>query len=298
MNHTIRVAFCGVLAGLGLALMFLTALLPMATFALPALAGLLMIMIVIEMGARWAWPTFAVVAILSVFFVPDKQAALLYVIFFGYYPILKALIERLKNKIVQWVLKYAVFNAAIVSAYFIAIYLLSIPADSLSLFGVSLPWVFWIAGGIPKKVAIIDERGELAGTYCGIPQNDLGLCSDILDHYPKGEGMIQAVRALSPQFIFCDELGGQEDLEAVQQGLHAGAAIISTIHAGNIDDLLRKKQGQSLLQSQAFGYVAMMDAVVLGQIAEIHKAGDLLGQIGRQYCSGVHDNAVRLHGVV
>ena len=67
-------------------------------------------------------------------FVPDKQAALLYVIFFGYYPILKALIERLKNKIVQWVLKYAVFNAAIVSAYFIAIYLLSIPADSLSLF--------------------------------------------------------------------------------------------------------------------------------------------------------------------
>ena len=49
MNHTIRVAFCGVLAGLGLALMFLTALLPMATFALPALAGLLMIMIVIEM---------------------------------------------------------------------------------------------------------------------------------------------------------------------------------------------------------------------------------------------------------
>ncbi len=154
------------------------------------------------------------------------------------------------------------------------------------------------AGGIPKKVAIIDERGELAGTYCGIPQNDLGLCSDILDHYPKGEGMIQAVRALSPQFIFCDELGGQEDLEAIQQGLHAGAAIISTIHAGNIDDLLRKKQGQSLLQSQAFGYIAMMDAIALGQIAEIHKAGDLLGQIGRQYCSGVHDNAVRLHGVV
>ncbi len=78
-------------------------------------------------------------------------------------------------------------------------------------------------------------------------------------------------------------------MEAVQQGLHAGAAMISTIHAGNIDDLLRKKQGQTLLQSQAFGYVAMMDAVALGQIAEIHKAGDLLGQIGRQYCSGVHD---------
>ena len=125
-------------------------------------AGFGGIMIVIEMGARWAWPTFAVVAILSVFFVPDKQAALLYVIFFGYYPILKALIERLKNKIVQWVLKYAVFNAAIVSAYFIAIYLLNIPADSLSLFGVSLPWVFWIAGNVIFFIYDIAITGVVA----------------------------------------------------------------------------------------------------------------------------------------
>ena len=63
-----------------------------------------MIMIVIEMGVPdGLWPTFAVVAISVRIFVPDKQAALLYVIFFGYYPILKALIERLKIKIVQWV---------------------------------------------------------------------------------------------------------------------------------------------------------------------------------------------------
>ena len=74
--------------------------------------------------------------------------------------------------------------------------------------------------------------------------------------------------------------------------------MISTIHAGNIDDLLRKKQGQTLLQSQAFGYVAMMDAVALGQSAEIPKAGDLLGKIGRKYCSGGHDNAGRPTGVV
>lgn len=148
VNHTVRIAFCGIMAGVGLALMFLTALLPMATFALPALAGVLLIMIVIEMNVRWALSVFAVTALLSAFLVPDKQAALLYIIFLGYYPVLKALFERVKNRVLQWVLKYAVFNGAIVSAYFIAIYLLSIPADSFSLFGVSLPWMFWIAGNV------------------------------------------------------------------------------------------------------------------------------------------------------
>lgn len=153
-------------------------------------------------------------------------------------------------------------------------------------------------GGQPRKVAIIDERGELAGTYCGVPQNDLGLCADILDHYPKGEGIIQAVRSLSPQFICCDEIGGQDDMKALQQGLHAGAAMISTIHAGSLQDLLRKSQGQTLLTSQAFGYVAIMDAIQLGQIAEIHKAGDLLDQIGRLYRDNRNIDAIRLHGVV
>ncbi len=154
------------------------------------------------------------------------------------------------------------------------------------------------AGGIPKKVAVIDERGELAGTFCGIPQNDLGLCADILDHYPKGQGILQAIRALSPQFIVCDELGGQEDLEAVRQGLHAGAAVISTIHAGSMEELLRKKQGQTLLRLRAFGCVAMMDAAAVGKIAEIHKAGDLLDQIGGQHSAGAYDDPVRLYGVV
>ncbi len=148
MNHTVRIAFCGIMAGLGLALMFLTAVLPMATFALPALAGMLLIMIVIEMGVQWAFSVFVITALLSGFLVPDKQAALIYIIFLGYYPILKALFERVKNKIVQWVLKYTVFNGAIVSAYFIAMYLLRIPTDSFNLFGVSLPWLFWLAGNV------------------------------------------------------------------------------------------------------------------------------------------------------
>ncbi len=149
-----------------------------------------------------------------------------------------------------------------------------------------------------KKVAVIDERGELAGVYCGIPQHDLGICTDILDHYPKGEGILQAVRSLSPQFIVCDELGGQADLEGVQQGLHSGTVTISTVHAGNLQDLLRKKQGKALLTSQAFGYLAIMDAVHLGEITEIHKVRDLLDQIDRQYSTGFHDDAVRLHGVL
>lgn len=152
--------------------------------------------------------------------------------------------------------------------------------------------------GQPKKLVIIDERGELASTYCGIPQYDVGLCTDILDHYPKGEGILQAIRSLSPEFIVCDELGGQDDLEAIQQSMHGGAAIISTVHAGNLQDLLRKKHGRALLLSQAFGYVVIMDAVRLGEVAEIHKAGDLLDQISQQYSVGCNDNTVRIYGVI
>ncbi len=149
MNRTIRIAFCGILTALGLALMYLAALIPVATLTLPALAGLLLVIPVIEMGIRWALPVFAVTAILSYLFVPDKQAALVYSIFLGYYPIVKALLERLKNKALQWVIKFAVCNAALVPAYFLAVYALGIPKESMTVFGVYMPWVLWLfANGV------------------------------------------------------------------------------------------------------------------------------------------------------
>lgn len=101
------------------------------------------------------------------------------------------------------------------------------------------------------RTAVIDERGELSGTYQGTAFNDLGLC-DILNGYPKGEGIIHAVRALSPQVIICDELGTEEDCRAVSQGFNSGAAVIASIHASSLEELYRRPQTEALLKTGAF----------------------------------------------
>lgn len=149
MNHnTIRVAVCGVLTALCTVLMFLTSFIPVGTYALPAIAGVLLIIIVIEIGLKWAWAVYFVSAVLAVLVAGDKEAALLFVLFFGYYPVLKAVLEKMKNHVVSYIVKFAVFNAAMIVGFFAAIYLLGIPQDSFTLFGVNLPLVFLLVGNV------------------------------------------------------------------------------------------------------------------------------------------------------
>lgn len=130
-----------------------------------------------------------------------------------------------------------------------------------------------------KKVAVIDERGEIAGTYLGAPQNDLGCCCDVLDGYPKAEGILIALRTLSPEIILCDEIGSDREVDAVEQGLNAGVTVIASIHAANAAELLKRRQAQRLLRTGAFGNVALLDPNRgPGLVAAIYKAGDLLAQ--------------------
>lgn len=95
MKTSFKVALGGAVAALGLVLMFMTALIPFGTYAFPTFAGILTVVIVIEIGYGYAVAVYAATAILSFLLVPDKEAALMYAIFFGFYPILKGLIERL-----------------------------------------------------------------------------------------------------------------------------------------------------------------------------------------------------------
>lgn len=108
-----------------------------------------------------------------------------------------------------------------------------------------------------KKVAVVDERGELAGTCSGVYQNDLGQ-SDILDGYSKGEGILQAVRCLSPEIIICDEAGSIDDVRAIEQGLNAGVSMIASIHASTRAELMNRVQGRRLLQTGAFRHAAFL----------------------------------------
>ena len=152
--------------------------------------------------------------------------------------------------------------------------------------------------GDMKKVTVVDERGELAGTYMGVPQNDMGVCSDVLDGYPKADGIMQAIRSLSPEFIVCDELGGSDEVSAVEQGLNAGVSMISSIHAGSIDEFLKRKQAIALLETGAFGSIAMLNGHDKpGKIKGIYRAGDLLAKVNGCIDSDSCGNPCGIYGV-
>lgn len=135
-------------------------------------------------------------------------------------------------------------------------------------------------GGRVYKVAVVDERGELGAAYSGVVQNDLGVCSDVLDKYEKSVGILQAVRTLSPQVIVCDELGGEKETQAVAQGLNSGVSVITTIHADSPAELLKKPQARALLQTGAFDKIAFLKGSGQpGKLKYVMDAGDLYDQM-------------------
>ena len=122
MRKSTQVALGGLASSLCLVLMFMTGLFPFATYALPAMAGIILIIIVIENGPSTAWLVYTAVSLLSMFVVPDKEAALIFIAFFGYYPILKQSIEKhIKFKPLQLVIKFIIFNTAIILMYTVLI---------------------------------------------------------------------------------------------------------------------------------------------------------------------------------
>lgn len=141
-----KVAFGAVVAALSLVFMLLTAVLPVGTYALPCFAGILLVIIVIEFGVPWAVGVYAGVSVLSFLLVSDKEAALYYALILGNYPILKSFFERIKIRWLSFILKLVYFNIVAVAAYYISIFLLSIPQESFHLFGINMPFVFLLMG--------------------------------------------------------------------------------------------------------------------------------------------------------
>lgn len=80
-------------AALSVALMALVSIIPNLELALPAISGLFVAVIVIEVDKKWALGVWAAVSLLSLIVVPNKAAAIIYAVFFGYYPVLKSVLE-------------------------------------------------------------------------------------------------------------------------------------------------------------------------------------------------------------
>lgn len=132
MNRTTQVAFCGASVAIQMVLLLLANFFPNATLALPALAGVMLMVVVMEIGIRWSWVVFGVSAVLSFFLVSDKKVILLYVLFLGYYPTLKAAIERfVRSRVVDWILKILTFNIAMGLYLVLIVFVLQIPISGI-----------------------------------------------------------------------------------------------------------------------------------------------------------------------
>lgn len=99
---------------------------------------------------------------------------------------------------------------------------------------------YGIGTGRGIKIGLVDERSEIAASYHGIPQNDIGPRTDVLDGCNKPEGIQMLLRTMSPEIIAVDELGTDDDFKAVEQAAYSGCKVIGTVHAGSIKELQEK----------------------------------------------------------
>lgn len=103
-----------------------------------------------------------------------------------------------------------------------------------------------------KKVCIIDERSEICACYNGIPQLDVGIRTDVLDECPKSEGIMMAIRSMSPEVIVCDEIGTYKEIESIMMALNSGVKLITTIHGFGVEDLYKRDVFNEILKNNVF----------------------------------------------
>lgn len=115
-------------------------------------------------------------------------------------------------------------------------------------------------GHAGRNVGVVDERSEIGACYQGVPQNDVGTRTDILDGCPKAEGMMMLIRAMSPSVVAVDEIGGERDIEALRYVMNCGCKILATVHGSRMEDLYGKPVLGQLLKEHFFERCVVLSA--------------------------------------
>ncbi len=102
------------------------------------------------------------------------------------------------------------------------------------------------------RIALVDERGEVAASRLGLPELEVGRCTDVLTGCPKAQGMLMLLRAMNPQVIAVDEITDPQDIDAIRVCAGCGAAIIATAHGSSRADMGRRSLYRELLALGVF----------------------------------------------
>ncbi len=133
MKKASKITLCAMMAALASVFM-LTSYFPYLTYAIPAIAGLFIMIATIETDVKWALVSYTASAVI-VGIMAEPEAKMLYILFFGYYPIIKAIFEKLKSRVLEYVLKFTVFNAAVILAYAVVSAVFKIDVGEMGDFG-------------------------------------------------------------------------------------------------------------------------------------------------------------------
>lgn len=125
-----------------------------------------------------------------------------------------------------------------------------------------------------KTIGLVDERNEISAMYKGIPQNDIGIRTDVLENITKSIGMKMLIRSMAPQIICADEIGSIEDVEAIKYIVCSGVRGIFTAHGSSLKELELNPALKQLLDLFMFERIIFLDENTRGKIKKVYELKD------------------------
>ena len=120
------------------------------------------------------------------------------------------------------------------------------------------------------NIGLVDERGEIASLYKGISENEIGIRTDVMDNVIKSTGMRMLVRSMAPKVIVADEIGNNDDIEAIKYAMCSGCKGIFTAHGRDFQDINRNPVTKELIESHLLEILVFLDEKEKGKIKEIY----------------------------
>lgn len=142
MKRSQRIAVSGMLTAFAAVAVILSNLVPTGMYTFPAAAGIVIWVLSFFAGNSYAVYSYIAVSLLSFILCTNKEAAFCFILFLGYYPLIRKALEKIRLKVLAYLIKLLVFNAAAVSVYILLVFVFSVPADEFELFGIKLPFLF------------------------------------------------------------------------------------------------------------------------------------------------------------